>query len=88
MIEASRASRPSGQRSRRQRTAKIRAAETTKRKKAASARDVHARRAPIAAPPRRLQRRQPSELAADHSPAAKARTPENAHDEGLFDAMK
>ena len=69
-------------------TAKARATVTTKRKKALSPRDVHAKTAPARAQAIRPTRRRPTERVAASSPAANANVPVIAHDEGFMPATK
>ena len=69
-------------------TAKARATVTTKRKKALSPRDVHAKTAPARAQAIRPTRRGPTERVAASSPAANANVPVIAHDDGFMPATK
>ena len=69
-------------------TAKARATVTTNRKNALSPRDVQAKTAPATAQAMRPTRRVPALRVAANSPAAKAKVPVIAHDEGFMPAMK
>ena len=69
-------------------TANARATVITKRKKALSPRDVHARTAPASAQATSPTRLRPSERVDASSAAANANVPVIAHEEGFIPAMK
>ena len=86
--EAAHATIASGTRRAHGRTAHASATDTTKRKNALSPRDVQAKTAPATAQAMRPTRRAPTLRVAAKRPAAKAKVPVIAHDDGFIPAMK